>query len=836
VASAPLTLLILEATRLSLTYRLGAGMCIFLVAVAVAAPTREGVWIGTWCAFRLTEGMLPSAVVDGSPARAQVRSLHGGMRIECRSRRTRALLRTLSDVPRASTSGPGLLRVRPGGARAVLMLEPPAASLASERYGHWCDRVVTWLLAMECPAQVVTVLEHFDSQHAQAAFDDRAPRWRPTPLGEWERALVGRVAEQSVRFRHHVVLSPGLAGADGVPRSLVRGRADSGDDEAARVLDTAMRTAGALGLSATVADRDDLMALVSGSVVGASSSAVASGGVVQVGEEMQTTQTVLRLPPRVRPGVIVDALLRSRARGAVSLHILPVDPRVARRTLDRRAALQRYTAREGNDAVDNQVALADISATLASMAQRELQACRVALTCVLRGVRAAELSDSRVRLETLLAGSGFASAHITTPGFAGVLAAAPGCAPLRRSLLLTSDRAAAALLPALGTPFADHREPLLALSCETGAPLHLSVWSRPSYNVLILGSSGAGKSVASKTLLLRHLMRGASAIVIDPDSEYGPLMNAVGGRHFELGEDAVNPLTCFRGSIDTAAGMILPVLSVMAGDEKGFRDGRPIRRLADEDQAWLHGELADLLRSRSSAQGLRDPVISDLVAHLEQRSIDHVVTSRETERCRVVAARLRRFTQGHRGHVFDRVSTFAVGTQPVAIGLRSLGLSYAADLTPALALVITTVMSSLRDRKQPTVILIDEAHRVTADPDAGEVMAQLVRQGRKHAAGVWMCSQRVDDFIGTDLGRTLAATAHTKILLGAEEAAISGVREVFGLDADECSALNPMRPGRCVLISGAEHAIAEILPGPAILALADTTARALSASPQGGGR
>src|SRR4029077_20396878 len=86
-----------------------------------------------------------------------------------------------------------------------------------------------------------------------------------------------------------------------------------------------------------------------------------------------------RLPPSMHHGAVVDALIRARVSGVASLHVLPVDAAVARKALDRRVSMQRYTAREGNVSVDNQVALADTTAMLAAIAQRELQPCRIAL-------------------------------------------------------------------------------------------------------------------------------------------------------------------------------------------------------------------------------------------------------------------------------------------------------------------------------------------------------------------------------------------------------------------------------------------------------------------------
>ncbi len=435
--------------------------------------------------------------------------------------------------------------------------------------------------------------------------------------------------------------------------------------------------------------------------------------------------------------------------------------------------------------------------------------------------RAAEAAE---RLDGLLRGQGFDMTQVTSPGFLPALAIAPGGAPLGRSLQLTSDAVASCLVPALGTPFADQRQPLVGINQLTGAPAYLSIWSRPNHNAVVLGSSGSGKSVAAKTLLARHLMEGASAVVIDPDSEYRRVMNAVGGIHYELGADALNPLAPgVDVAPDIAAGLVLPVLSVMAGDEKGIRDGRPIRRLPDEDQGWIHSEIAAFYRAWAAVSGGREPVIHDLVAFIETESIERALTRREKDRCRIITARLRRFTQGDRARVFDRTSTFSVGDRPVSVGLREFALTYAADLTPALAVVLTGVLAALARDHGRLIVVVDEAHRVTIDPDAGEVLGQLVRQARKHGAGVWMCSQQVHDFVGTDLGRTLVATAATKIILGVEEAALSEVRDVFALNDDEVAAISPSVQGRAVLLSGAERTVVAIVPGPALLALSQSS-------------
>ena len=832
-AVSPIALLCLGITALPVSSRLGIALAVLMLGFTLAAPMREGIWIGTWFIYSLAKRVMPTAVLDGHGRRARVLLTGSGLEVsrirpELANPRGMRCLRYLTRLPKIESADAGIIRLNPGGARAILIVEGPDGSPSGERHAQWCAVLMQWLLSLDCPAQLVSVVSNFDSRRAQDAFDERTKSFPTTRLFELERDLAGRVAEQSLGLRHFVVLSPGTAAADGIPWlsrvTRLRRAVEASDEEASRVLQSALRTATSFGIAASVPDRDDIADVLVDTVIGTLTAATSTRGVIRVGDEFQIVMTVTRLPSTISPGAVVDAIIRSRVKGVASMHVLPVEASVARTVLHRRAAMQRYTAREGNDAIDNQVALADTTALLAAIAQRQLVPCRVALSFAVRDSVLAKAAEAAERLDGLLRGLDFDLTQATSPGFLPAMAVAPGGTPLGRSLQLTSDAVAACLLPALGTPFADQHHPLVGINQLTGAPAYLSIWSRLNHNVVVVGSSGSGKSVAAKTLLVRHLMEGASAVVIDPDSEYRRVMSAVGGLHFELGTDALNPLAPgVEVAPDIAAGLVLPVLSVMAGDEKGVKDGRPIRRLPDEDQGWIHGEIAAFYRGWAELPTRREPVIHDLVAFIESTSATRALTRREKERCRIITARLRRFTQGDRARVFDRPSTFRVGDRPVSVGLRQFALTYAADLTPALAVVLTAVLAALGRDHGRLIVVVDEAHRVTIDPDAGEVLGQLVRQARKHGAGVWMCSQQVHDFIGTDLGRTLVATAATKIILGVEEAALADVRDVFGLHEDEVAAINPSVQGRAVLLSGAERTVVSIVAGPAVLALAQSS-------------
>ena len=62
-------------------------------------------------------------------------------------------------------------------------------------------------------------------------------------------------------------------------------------------------------------------------------------------------------------------------------------------------------------------------------------------------------------------------------------------------------------------------------------------------------------------------MAGATAVVLDPDSEYEPLITLLGGSYVDLADTSINPLTVGRDlPVDEAAEVVVTVLSILGGD------------------------------------------------------------------------------------------------------------------------------------------------------------------------------------------------------------------------------------------------------------------------------
>src|SRR5487761_1201019 len=177
---------------------------------------------------------------------------------------------------------------------------------------------------------------------------------------------------------------------------------------------------------------------------------------------------VTALPPDVDHGDVVDVLQRARASGTCSLHVVPARQEVVRRSLGRHRSSLRTSLREGRGDIDAEVALADADRLQAELAAGNATGMRVSLSLAVRSRTRTECAESTERVVALLSGRGFRVERATVPGFLPALTTAPGMAPLRRGLQLTTDTVASRLLPALGTPFSEARDPIVGTNLRTG--------------------------------------------------------------------------------------------------------------------------------------------------------------------------------------------------------------------------------------------------------------------------------------------------------------------------------------------------------------------------------
>ena len=84
--------------------------------------------------------------------------------------------------------------------------------------------------------------------------------------------------------------------------------------------------------------------------------------------------------------------------------------------------------------------------------------------------------------------------------------------------------------------------------------------NRNNANIILLGTSGSGKSTAAKLLLRTHLRNGCKVVAIDPEGELQDMAELIGGDFLDLGKGG-------------QFGMINPLEIVMDVDEEEISQG-----------------------------------------------------------------------------------------------------------------------------------------------------------------------------------------------------------------------------------------------------------------------
>jgi TraG P-loop domain len=841
-AVSPLVLLALHMPAGGAT-KVTVAVTILAFAYVLSLPEREGVWIGTYVFYLWLDPALPR-VIRGSRGRAVAVRRIGRRHLEvgAADRAPMGLPGALSrwaTLPRLLRTGDGLLEKTPGTWCAILRLEGPVDAPQTAEYAAWCTRVLSWITALDCPVQLYAEATHYERSQAEQAFLERVRDLEDTALVEQERALVGEQALSSLILRHYVVFFPRWAGRDGIPTtarlSKILETVNATESDAARLRDVAVRQAANLRLEAKPLAADAIHELLRRTPLGSPDGTFFDGEFVMAGRYHRYA-SLSGLPSTIHSGAVISALTRAHVRGGVSLFMFPVDSVQARRELkDQRGIYQAMW--KNTQSRDAELLLHHASSLDDMLLTKKTTAIRISMAMHVHAEDPVVADDSMERLQSAMMQEGLEVQRVTMPSFTVAVAASPAGAPLSRDIFMTTAEVVAYLLPAVGTPFGNPADPFVGRNAAINSSVYFNVFARQNYSALIVGSAGSGKSVAAKSLLVRHALHGTRVTVIDPESEYREVIQALGGTYIELGEHSLNALGIDPSvPADEAAEWVVPILSIMGGEEQGYENNRPARHLTGADKAWLHQEVAQFFVDWRRAHSVHGelPILADFIDYLETEAmarVNQLNVPGRARRCADISQRLRGYTLGRKGAVFNRHDTCSLSGRAVGIGLYALANQFRADLTPALAFVLSSVLADLARVRGKRIIMVDEAHKILVDPDAGDVLAQVVRTARKRGGGVWMASQSVRDFIGTDRrsgspspGEVLATVASTKLILGVEEAVASGLQRTFDLTERELVAVTREKlRGRGVLISDNERAVVDVVPGDHLMPLVHTT-------------
>ena len=354
----------------------------------------------------------------------------------------------------------------------------------------------------------------------------------------------------------------------------------------------------------------------------------------------------------------------------------------------------------------------------------------------------------------------------------------------------------ATTFPLTSTELSSDRGVLYGINSQNESFIIFDRFSLENSNMVIFATSGAGKSYFVKLEALRSLMTGTEAIIIDPESEYKPLAQAVGGEYiaFSFNSPAkINPfdLAQVREEGENQLGLkILSLHSLM----KVIMGAITPTQEALLDRALVMTYRAKGITMDPETQSKEPPLMEDLYKTLIGMEVPDALD---------LAARIEKFVRGSFVGIFDKQTNINITNPFTVFSVKDLQDA----LRPiAMFIILDYIWTRVKKDMKRRILIVDEAWHMMRYQDTAQFLWSVVKRARKYFLGLTTITQDVEDFLAQDIGKAIVTNSALQVLLKQSPAAIDRIGEIFYLSQGEKQLLLAANIGEGIFFAGPHHA------------------------------
>lgn len=274
-------------------------------------------------------------------------------------------------------------------------------------------------------------------------------------------------------------------------------------------------------------------------------------------------------------------------------------------------------------------------------------------------------------------------------------------------------------------------------------------------NAFILGVSGGGKSFAAKGEIVNDMLASdADIIIIDPEREYSPLVNALGGEIINISATSKNHINAMDMNKDYGDGanpvilkseFIMSLCEQLVGGEIGAKQKSIIDRCTASvyrtyQQNDYRGTPPTLQDFREELLGQEEPEAQDIALAIEL------------------------FTDGSL-NTFAKETNVDTENRLICYDILDLGK----QLMPiGMLVVLDSILNRItqnRAKGRNTFIFIDEIYLLFQHEYSANFLFTLWKRVRKYGAFATGITQNVDDLLQSHTARTMLANSEFIIML-----------------------------------------------------------------------
>ncbi len=346
--------------------------------------------------------------------------------------------------------------------------------------------------------------------------------------------------------------------------------------------------------------------------------------------------------------------------------------------------------------------------------------------------------------------------------------------------------------------------------------------NRNNANMIILGTSGSGKSTAAKLLLRSHIRNGYKLVIIDPEGELEDMTRLYGGDFIDLGKGGefgmINPLEVIvdADEDEMKQGMGYAVLTRSLQTVKAFM--KYYDPTITEDVINIFSGVVQETYKRFGIDFNTDfsnftsadyPTFKDVYATIRGKITAMPEQNRERDMLEHLEIKLRPLI-GELKFYFDGTTTISPKSDFIVFNIREL-MNADANIRNALFFnVLKYAWSLTLDPSINTILTVDEAHVLLGGNNAlgADFLAQVQRRARKYNTGTIIITQQPTDFSDPSVitqGKAIFDNASYYLVMGLKKQAVEDLSKLIDLNDNEKENIKGYNQGEALFVCGSKR-------------------------------
>ncbi len=344
--------------------------------------------------------------------------------------------------------------------------------------------------------------------------------------------------------------------------------------------------------------------------------------------------------------------------------------------------------------------------------------------------------------------------------------------------------------------------------------------NRNNANMILLGTSGSGKSTAAKLLLRSYIRNQYKIVAIDPEGEYENMVKLYDGDFISLGMGGsygmINPLEIVvdidqeEGKGEMGKAIFINALQnlktfMLYYDPSIEQD---LLNLFDEVLIETYKRFGiDVNTDFTKLKSEDYPTFSDVYKTIRGRILSYGEATKERDLMEKLEIKIRPLTYGGLETYFDGHTTITPKSNFIVFNIKEL-MNTETNVRNALFFnILKHAWSLCLDASINSVLLVDEAHMLLGNNNklGAKFLSNVQRRARKYNTGTMVITQEPSDFAAPEViqeGKAIFDNSSYYLVMNLKKQAVDDLSKLVDLNDSELESIKRYNQGDALFICG----------------------------------